>query len=154
MTLEHQKLRTTGLDRCLKVTNIRNKEERVKSCGNQSCLPGSTLRFCQGQRSRPEVPKWAVQSTGSARGFALLHKDSVISQGPEPMARLKGRALDYKRKGQDWLGTLVLPFPLSKYHRDSVSLSQKGRGGAGCLECSLPPPSPLGPCIGLILQTL
>lgn len=74
------------------------------------------------------------------RGVALLHKDNVISQGPEPMARLKGRARDYKRKGQDWLGTLMLSFSLSKYHRGSVSLSQKGRGGAGCLECSLPPP--------------
>lgn len=100
MTLEHQKLKTSGLDNCLKVTNIRNKEEHKKSCGDQSCLPGSTLRFCQRQRSRPEVPKWAVQSTGSARGAALSHKDSVISQGPEPMARLKGRVRDHKRKGQ------------------------------------------------------
>lgn len=95
-----------------------------------------------------------VQALPGGGGVALLHKDSVISQGPEPMARLKGRARDYKRKGQDWLGTLMLSFSLSKYHRGSVSLSQKGRGGAGCLECSLPPPSPLGPCIELILQTL
>lgn len=43
---------------------------------------------------------YKVQALPERGGGALSHKDSVISQGPEPMARLKGRVRDYKRKGQ------------------------------------------------------
>jgi hypothetical protein len=109
-------------------------------------LPESILRF------RPGAVNQCISFLTGLAGratYRLAHRQHEL-QGPDPIARLILTRGGVRTALELW----CCSFPVSKYHRGSASLSQKGRGGAGCLECSRPRPLPLGPRFERILQTL